>query len=66
MLKEIKKIYRSADMVISKGQGNFESLSQEKRSIFFLFMVKCPVVAKEAGCKMGSIVLLFNLQKWNH
>jgi len=61
--KEFKRIYKSADMIISKGQGNFESLSQEKRPIFFLFMVKCPVVAEESGCKMGSIVLFYNLKK---
>jgi len=60
-LKEFKQIYKSADMIISKGQGNFESLSNEKRPIFFLFMVKCPVVAKETGCKMGDIVLFYNL-----
>jgi len=59
--KEFKRIYHRADMIISKGQGNFESLSQEKRPIFFLFMVKCPVVAKETGCKIGSIVLFYNL-----
>jgi len=61
--KEFKQIYKSADMIISKGQGNFESLSQEKRPIFFLFMVKCPVVAEETGCKMGSIILFYNLKK---
>lgn len=63
--KEFKQIYKSADMIISKGQGNFESLSNEKRPIFFLFMVKCPVVAKETGCKMGNIVLLYNLNNKN-
>lgn len=61
--KEFKRIYNRADMIISKGQGNFESLSQEKRPIFFLFMVKCPVVAKETGSKMGAIVLFYNLKK---
>jgi len=54
---EFLKIFRQVDIVISKGQGNFESLSQEKRSIFFLFMVKCPVIAKETGCKMRDVVL---------
>jgi len=61
--KEFRKIYKSADMIISKGQGNFESLSQEARPIFFLFMVKCPVVARETGCKMGDTVLFYNLKK---
>jgi len=60
--KEFRKVYRKAGMIISKGQGNFESLSQEKRPIFFLFMVKCPVVANETGCKLGDIVLLYNLK----
>ena len=60
---EFLKIFRRADIVISKGQGNFESLSQEKRGIFFLFMVKCPVIAKETGCKMRDVVLLCNLNK---
>ena len=63
--KEFKQIFKSADIIISKGQGNFESLSSEKRPIFFLFMVKCPVVAKETGCKMGSIVLFYNLNNKN-
>ncbi|MFH1407158.1 MAG: ARMT1-like domain-containing protein, partial [Candidatus Omnitrophota bacterium] len=58
--KEFLKIYNNADMIISKGQGNFESISQEKRLIFFLFMVKCPVVAKTARCKLGDIILLCN------
>jgi len=61
--KEFKRIYNSADMIISKGQGNFESLSREKKPIFFLFMVKCPVVEKETGCNMGSGVLFHNLKK---
>jgi len=60
--KEFKRIYRGADMIISKGQGNFESLSGGKRPIFFLFMVKCPVVARETGCKMGDIILFCNLK----
>ena len=53
------KIYRRADMIISKGQGNFEALSNSKRLIFFLFMAKCPVVAQDVKCKVGDIVLLY-------
>lgn len=58
--KRFKRLYKSADMIISKGQGNFESLSGRHRPIFFLFMVKCPVVAAETGCRMGTIALLYN------
>jgi len=55
---KFKRIYRKADMIISKGQGNFESLSDKAGPVFFLFMVKCPVVARETGCRLGDIVLL--------
>ncbi|MDD5042447.1 MAG: ARMT1-like domain-containing protein [Candidatus Omnitrophica bacterium] len=58
--RDFKKAYKNADMIISKGQGNFESLSGQRRPIFFLFMVKCPVVAGESGCRMGDIVLLYS------
>jgi len=51
------KIYRQAELIISKGQGNFEALSGQKRPIFFLFRAKCPVVAKHLGCKLGDIIL---------
>jgi uncharacterized protein with ATP-grasp and redox domains len=57
------KIYRKADMVISKGQGNFEALSAARRMIFFLFMAKCPVVAGDIGCKLGDIILICNSRK---
>ncbi len=53
-------IYEKADLVISKGQGNYETLSDEKRGIFFLFMAKCPVIAKDVNCKVGEIVLVNN------
>ncbi|MCF7895349.1 MAG: ARMT1-like domain-containing protein [Candidatus Omnitrophica bacterium] len=51
-------IFKNSDMVISKGQGNFESLSKEtSRDVFFLFMVKCPVVAKDINCQLKDIIL---------
>jgi damage-control phosphatase, subfamily I len=43
---EFNKIFASADLVISKGQGNFESLSEVDREIFFLLMLKCAVAAR--------------------
>ncbi|OGX17895.1 MAG: hypothetical protein A3K83_07880 [Omnitrophica WOR_2 bacterium RBG_13_44_8b] len=56
--KTFLNIYEKADMIISKGQGNFEALSRTKKRIFFLFMAKCPVVAKDVGCKIGNVILL--------
>ncbi|RKY39639.1 MAG: hypothetical protein DRP75_01595 [Candidatus Omnitrophota bacterium] len=50
--------YQKADLVISKGQGNFESLSEEKKQIYFLLKVKCSVLAQNIGAKIGSAVLI--------
>ncbi|UCE21500.1 MAG: DUF89 family protein [Candidatus Aminicenantes bacterium] len=54
---EFLKIYGSADLVISKGQGNYEALSDETRPIFFLLKAKCRVVARDLGVEEGSIIL---------
>jgi uncharacterized protein with ATP-grasp and redox domains len=51
------KAFQEADMVISKGQGNYEGLSEEQRSIFFLLKAKCPVIARDMGVREGDIVL---------
>ena len=38
--------FKAADLVIAKGQGNFESLSEVDRDIFFLLTIKCAVAAQ--------------------
>ncbi len=53
--------FHSADMVISKGQGNYEGLSGSSRPVFFLLMAKCQVIARDLGIKVNDIVLLRNL-----
>lgn len=58
--KTFIEIFKKSDLVISKGQGNYETLSDEKRPIFFLFMAKCPVIARDVDCGMGEIVLVCN------
>jgi uncharacterized protein with ATP-grasp and redox domains len=56
--KESKKIFNSADVVIAKGMGNFESLYQiTKRKVFYLFIVKCNVVASAINAKEKDIIL---------
>ncbi len=61
--KSFLNLFNKADMVISKGQGNFEALSGVKRPVFFLFMAKCPVVAQHVGCKIGDIILSYHPSK---
>ena len=51
--------FRSSDLVISKGQGNFESIAGHihDEHVFFLFVVKCSVIARITGKEVGEIVL---------
>jgi len=59
--REFLEIYHKAPLIISKGQGNFETLSEEKVPIFYLLKVKCPVIAKDIGCKVNDMILKSNL-----
>ncbi len=54
---EFLRIFNRADVVISKGQGNYETLSDAERKIWFLFQVKCPVISSHCGYKTGSWVI---------
>ncbi|MFP4362233.1 MAG: damage-control phosphatase ARMT1 family protein [Spirochaetia bacterium] len=58
--EEFLYIYNQSDMVISKGQGNFESFTDPEKPVFYLFMAKCPTVAKLTASPIGAINLLFN------
>lgn len=55
---EFRARFRAAQFVLSKGMGNFEGLSQERGPVFFLFQAKCLPVAKEAGVRLGDLVLI--------
>lgn len=58
---ELKNAFKSADFIISKGQGNYESLCDFKdKTIYFLLMAKCNPVAKQLGVKEGDIVVVQN------
>ena len=55
-----RRAYRSAGMVISKGQGNFETLMDKRekdKRVFFLFQSKCDVVSRELGLPLKSMLL---------
>ena len=55
--KDFIQIFNDADMIISKGQGNYEGLSGINRSIFFLLKAKCPVIARNIGVRENDIIL---------
>lgn len=56
-----RKEVEEADLIIAKGQANFETLYdfQDKR-IFFLLRAKCRIIADTIGCKKDDFVLLDN------
>jgi uncharacterized protein with ATP-grasp and redox domains len=55
--EEFRRRFEQADLIVAKGQGNYETLSDEAKNTFFLFKVKCPVIAKHSGEEMGALVL---------
>jgi len=61
--QEFLKLYEQARMIISKGQGNFEALSDEDKPIFFLLKAKCSVIAKDIGCRTGDVILKSNTKR---
>ncbi|MBN1174923.1 MAG: DUF89 family protein [Micromonosporaceae bacterium] len=56
--------FEAADLIIAKGQGNFETLSEVKAPLFFLFKVKCQVVAAHVGLPEGTHALI-DRQRWS-
>lgn len=52
----VKNWIKEHDLVISKGQGNYEGLS-EHNGLFFMLMVKCPIIASDLGVEVGDIIL---------
>ena len=55
--EEFKELYDHAELIISKGQGNYEALSGEKRPTLFLLKAKCHVIANDIGVGEGDIIL---------
>lgn len=57
-----REIFDSADLVLSKGMGNFECLEERRNEkIFFLLKIKCQVVARLLKMPLGEMVLKRNL-----
>ncbi len=55
--EEFNEVFQRADVVIAKGQGNFETLDDSPRCVYHLFKVKCSGVAGQVGCDVGDFVV---------
>lgn len=53
--EEFRRAMESADLIIAKGQGNFETMDEIPYPASFLFLAKCPVVIRKIGAEMKSI-----------
>jgi len=56
---ENERLLTKKSLVISKGQGNYEALSEHK-NIYFMLVAKCPLIADCLGVDVGSIVFRRN------
>ncbi|MBN2168890.1 MAG: DUF89 family protein [Actinobacteria bacterium] len=57
---EFQELFRNSDLVISKGQGNWETLEDCDRDLYFMFQVKCQPVSVVTGCSIGQPVLAYH------
>lgn len=55
--RAFRDYFDKADLVIAKGQGNYETLSDVNKNIFFLLKAKCPVISQNIGCNIGEMIL---------
>lgn len=50
--------FDSVDLVISKGQGNYETLEDARERMLFLLQSKCSVLANHLGVPDGAMLLI--------
>ena len=55
--EEFRRRFDQADLIIGKGQGNYESLIDAGREVFLVLKAKCPVIAAQLGCPVSSLVV---------
>jgi hypothetical protein len=56
---EFRREFDGADLLISKGQGNYETLNDCGRdNLFFLLRIKCNAVSRETGLPAGSPAII--------
>jgi uncharacterized protein with ATP-grasp and redox domains len=55
-----QEVYKRADVIIAKGQANYECLSDENKNIYFLLMTKCDVIANNIGVEEKKMICMKN------
>jgi len=52
-----RALFETADLVIAKGQANYESLCDAPREVFFLTQVKCAIIARDMQAAVGQWIV---------
>ncbi|MFW5995983.1 MAG: damage-control phosphatase ARMT1 family protein [Halanaerobiaceae bacterium] len=64
VLEESSELFREyfaeSDLVISKGQGNLEGLTEADREIYYLLKAKCQLVADYLSVELGDLVFVLH------
>jgi uncharacterized protein with ATP-grasp and redox domains len=55
---EFRRRFAAADLIVAKGQGNFESLNEGSGNIFYFLKVKCSLVANHIQQPLGILAML--------
>lgn len=56
---EFRRLFDEADLIVSKGQGNFETLLDDAdERLFFILRIKCDQMSKLSGIAKGELVLM--------
>jgi len=56
--EEFKQRLAQADMIVAKGQGNYETLDEYDGNVFLILKAKCAIIAQNTGVKQGQVVLV--------
>lgn len=56
--EEARTVIEEADVVLSKGQGNFETLLGYDKNIYYIFLCKCEMIAEMFGVEKFSPMLV--------
>jgi uncharacterized protein with ATP-grasp and redox domains len=53
----LRRCFHEADVIISKGQANYESLEHVEANVYFILTAKCELVARQLGVRLGDAVI---------
>ncbi len=56
--EDFRRRMEEADIILGKGQGNYETLDGFPGDVFLILKAKCPIIAKDMGVQYGQVALI--------